>query len=244
MRYKLRFYTEQDVLLRFDYNLELSMVIKNFLNPKYVEFLENGGFKCDNKIFKPYTFSRLLPEQYQINSYGIEIKKGYVELIISSIDENFWFSFLEGLLKEKKISLSGREFYLESISVKRLGKKKKIIAQTYSPFIVKTIFKNWSFIEVERNLKKNLMCKVYVFKRKKYNEEDFNLKLFEKTLKKTIIVINNTPSEAYSGLLLIEGDEDIIETAYDAGLGLKNALGFGCIEDIKSKEEKTIYRVY
>lgn len=243
MRYKLRFYTAEDVLLGFDYNLELSVVIKNLLNPKYVEFLEKIGFRSGNRIFKPYTFSRLFPEKYQINSSGIEIKKGYVDIVISSIDENFWFSFLQGLLKQKKIHLSNNDFYLESIAIKKFRRKTRMILKTLSPFIVKGSYNNHDFSGIENELKQNLLNKVFVFKNKQFTEKDFNLKLFENTLRKTAVLINNTLNTAWHGLLMIEGNEDILETAYDAGLGLKNALGFGCVEDINLKEEKVVYRL-
>jgi len=243
MRYKIRFYTENDMNISIHYNIELAKAVRNLLNPKYREFVDKGGFSLGKAIYKPYTFSRLFPQEYRVTNSKLEIKKGYVDLIVSSIDENFWFSFLEGLLKEKKITLYGNTMYLDSFAIKKFKRKNKMIVKTLSPIMCRINLSEQTKNEFELFLKGNVVNKACIFKKRIFSLDDINLKFFENTVKETIVMLNGTPNKAYSGLILLDGDEDIVEVAYFTGIGPKNALGFGCVEDIKLKNERVIYKL-
>ncbi|MEM0506480.1 MAG: CRISPR-associated endoribonuclease Cas6, partial [Thermosphaera sp.] len=53
-------------------------------------------------------------------------------------------------------------------------------------------------------------------------------------LREYICVFEGTVIKSWSGVFAIEGNPELIEMGYEAGLGSKNSQGFGMIEVIKN----------
>ncbi|MEZ0537623.1 CRISPR-associated endoribonuclease Cas6 [Caldicellulosiruptoraceae bacterium PP1] len=249
MRYKLKFLIENDIEMDINYNLSLAEAIKNLVSPKYIEFIDNGAFALNGRIYKPWTFSRLLPDKYLINNSKLIINNGYIELILSSIDENFLFSFLEGILRKKGLSIQNCFLPLNSISVINNKVRNILLCKSISPLIVRDYeimnIKEIDIInEVTKSIKTNLISKTKVFKKINVNAEQINIDILEQEkIKKKFIKIKTEKYLGFDLKLKIEAPEEVNIIAYNCGIGIKNALGFGCIEHLKISDEKIVYRI-
>jgi CRISPR-associated endoribonuclease Cas6 len=237
MRLKIIFEAKSDLLLTIHYNHIIQKVIYDLLDEKYASFLHNEGFSFGGKRFQLFTFSRLVIESKDVYKEAIRIKPGKVYLTVSSIDERFIFSIIDGLLKEKVINLQEGKLYLQNIFARKNLVAKKFVGLTISPVVVAK--GNTSkpiefytpgerkFLEViEDNLK---------FKYASYYGEEYSGKLSvkfldETNIKRVVAKYKKWPYEGYLGGFIIEGNDKIVDVAYSCGIGNKNAQGFGCLE--------------
>lgn len=237
MRLKIIFEAKSDLLLPIHYNHIIQKVIYDLLDGKYAAFLHNEGFSFGGKRFQLFTFSRLVIENKDVYKEAIRIKPGKVYLTVSSIDERFIFSIIDGLLKEKVINLQEGKLYLQNIFARKNLITKKFVGLTISPVVVTRGNTNKSidfynpydkeFLEIIKN---NLKLKYAAYYKKEYNDE-LNVKFLDKNnVKKIVAKYKKWPYEGYLGGFVIEGNTEIVDVAYSCGIGNKNAQGFGCLE--------------
>lgn len=85
--------------------------------------------------------------------------------------------------------------------------------------------------EFEQLIRDNLIKKYIAFYNIEPSDTSFKLvPIKNKNLKENIILYKGIVIKGWSGEFDIEGSEELIKIAYDAGLGSKNSQGFGCIE--------------
>ncbi|MBQ7927499.1 MAG: CRISPR-associated endoribonuclease Cas6, partial [Methanobrevibacter sp.] len=91
-----------------------------------------------------------------------------------------------------------------------------------------------------KGIKNNLIKKYCIFN--DINNTDKQINVFSEmaNVKRKRITIpkgpNTTYHRAYMMDLILEGDLDLIEFAYDVGVGEKNSMGFGMLKYIEPKE--------
>ena len=247
MRSKLTIRKISTAPLHYDYQYGLASML-------YVK-LASANITLANEIhshqgFKFYTFSNLLINDWIPDKKGLNFKTA--NLIISSPNVEFIRSFVEGLLKDTKFSLQRNgnnvNFIIESIDIlpqQTIGET--CIFKTLSPIYIKTMRKhNGRLAEVDlypkdpkfyENLHTNLVARY-----KKYYGHAIEHDHFEVTkvtdVKPKRIAVGNSQRRCSHVVLTVEGDCDLIRFAYEAGLGEKNAMGFGCVDVINHKGEK------
>ncbi|SDF01242.1 CRISPR-associated endoribonuclease Cas6 [Thermoanaerobacter thermohydrosulfuricus] len=237
MRLKIVLEAENDLLLPLHYNHLIQKVIYSLLDEKYADFLHNEGFNYNGKKFQLFTFSRLVIENKEVYREAIRIKPGKVYLTVSSMDERFIFSIVDGLLKEKAVKFQEGTLYLQNIFARKNLVAKKIVGLTISPVVVtkggtdKPVDfyspRDSEFLEVIRN---NLKFKYAAYYKEEY-KGDLNVKLLDdKKIKRVVAKYKKWPYEGYLGGFIVEGDTKIVDIAYSCGIGNKNAQGFGCLE--------------
>jgi len=246
MRFKLKLKNSKETKLRVDYSIELAHSINNFLDPEYLKYIENGAYLLNKKIFKPWTFSRLFFENYTFTNKEIRVLPGELYFIVSTIDDNFAYYFLRGVLKEKCLKLFEEYFEIRSVSVLNQFPRKQIICRTISPIIIKEVqtieptCSEFEAIFVE-GIRKNLISKAKAFKNINIMPEKVEVQIINKEkIKRKTLHIKNELYIGYDLLLRIKSLPEIIEIAYNCGLGVKNALGFGCVEVIPPPAERVL----
>jgi CRISPR-associated endoribonuclease Cas6 len=60
---------------------------------------------------------------------------------------------------------------------------------------------------------------------------DFSISpLNTKKLKKRVVIYKDYVIKGWDGEFLVEGSKELMDIAYNAGIGSKNSQGFGCVE--------------
>ncbi len=247
MRISVILETDREINLPIQYNHILQgFLYENLTDKDYREFLHQTGYRDGNKVFRLFTYSRLLGK-FRMNQQSGQISfQSPVEIIISSAVEQFLTDLAETLIKSDSNYLGQNQVEIKSINVHRninFGNEVKI--KMLSPAVAYTTLQNqdvkytyymspWKsqFADIARN---NLLIKHEIIHGFKPENQELKIipngnqeKKFEKTLnyKGTII-------KGYNGIYWLKGSPELIKVAHDTGLGSKNSQGFGCWEVVK-----------
>lgn len=239
MRLRIVFYADKDLILPLHYNHLIQKNIYDALDLDYGNFLHDEGFEYGSRHFKLFTFSKLVVENKEIMKDKIVIKKGQVNLTLSTIDERFIFSFIKGILKRKKFVFNEGELGIEEVYARKDIKFNKLVALTISPVVVKKYShdKRDDFYKISDELfiekiKENLLKKYFAYYNREYDKE-LSMEILDKNrTKKVVDYYKKYPYEGYLAGFILKGEKDILDIAYSCGLGNKNSQGFGCIEKI------------
>lgn len=191
--------------------------------------------------FKFYTFSNLVLEDRIRAKDGLNFTTAH--FFLSSPDPEFIRSFAEGLLLEPEFFL-GKErkadFVVERVEV--LPQRRftdSCTFRTLSPVYVKTMRKRDGKLVVAdlypsepkfyENLHSNLSGRYAEFHGHGIEKEHFEV-LDVTDVKPRRISVGNSFRRCSLMTLSLEANPELLEFAYDAGLGEKNAMGFGCVE--------------
>ncbi|URZ03980.1 CRISPR-associated endoribonuclease Cas6 [Clostridium felsineum] len=249
MRIKVQMLVEKDIKFPIAYNHLIQKAIYNILEDNYALKLHDGGYRDGNKKFKLFNYSKMMIENKTIEKGYIIIHEGQVEITISSADEIFIMKIIDALLEVKRLQFNEGVFNIAAIYSKKQLHSDKIEVITISPVVVtkpgdlkKTEFYTPEDTEFIESLKSNMLSKYRAFYNENY-EGKLNIAITDKSkVKKKIDKYKNWIYEGYLSGFLIEGDQDIVNLAYSAGLGSKNAQGFGCIELFKDLNNLRNYR--
>ena len=243
MRIILEISSEKEIKLPIQYNRILQGFIYNNLSDKnYREFIHSQGYQLDNKKFKFFTYSRLTGK---FNLYPRQNEIGFespVKLVISSAVEQFITDLAETLIKADFLFLGGNQIEISSITVeKQFEFTETMQIKMLSPVVAYSTenkltyyYSPWHprFNEI---ITRNLIDKYKTLFGYMPEEQAFKIIPNGMQEKKFKIVTNfkNTIIEGYNGIYFLKGNPELIKIAYHAGLGSKNAQGFGCWEVVR-----------
>ncbi|MCX9012353.1 MAG: CRISPR-associated endoribonuclease Cas6 [Candidatus Methanoperedens sp.] len=204
--------------------------------------------------FKFYTFSNLVLMNRKPSKSGLCFERAF--FILSSPDDRFIKSFAEGLLQQPEFYLDGPRgragFAIERIEIlKELSFGDECWFKTLSPIYVKTIRKeNESLREIDlyptepkfyENLHRNLVERFSEFYGKA-PADHFDV-VETADIKPKRIKIAESYRRCSLMSLRLQASPELLKFAYEAGLGEKNAMGFGCVEVVPGRgADRTGYR--
>lgn len=242
MRLKINIKAKNNFKVPFDYNYILSSIIYN-----KIQDLDLAHELHNSNTFKFFNFSLLNIPNRKIVKDGIIAKNGKINFYISSPNDLLIKNLVNGFVDDLEIKLKNEKLTvtkIEALKTPEFSEKSEFI--TLSPIIIRDTQKNDGklkridlapsdkfFKGVESNLIKKY-CK--------FNElEDTckEIKAYSEmaSVKRKRITIpkgsNTTYHRAYMMDIILEGDLDLINFAYDVGLGEKNSMGFGMIKYIE-----------
>ncbi|GBF10026.1 MULTISPECIES: CRISPR-associated endoribonuclease Cas6 [Tepidibacillus] len=237
---KLRF--EKPLILPLHYHHIIQAVVLKWLNDEnYSKFIHNTGYEYNNRKFKMYTFSRL-EGKFIIDKHNKTITYfDEANLLVSTADDEFLKYLVNNILINSDFNILGNEVLIDQIKLIHPDIKTKGRFRTKSPIVVystfehngnkKTYYYNPMENEFEQLIRDNLIKKYIAFYNIEPSDTSFKLvPIKNKNLKENIILYKGIVIKGWSGEFDIEGSEELIKIAYDAGLGSKNSQGFGCIE--------------
>ena len=191
--------------------------------------------------FKFYTFSNLILMNRKTSTSGLYFEKAF--FMIASPDDRFIKSFAEGLLQQPEFYLDGPDgranFVIERMEIlKEPSLGDECWFNTLSPIYVKTMRKdNEGLKEVDlyptepkfyENLHRNLVERFSEFYGKA-PVDHFDV-IETADIKPKRIKISEGYRRCNLMSLRIQASPELLKFAYDAGLGEKNAMGFGCVD--------------
>lgn len=223
----------------FNYNHILSAIIYN-----KIADLNFANELHSSKSFKFFTFSQIYIPKRRIVKDGIIAKDGVISFYISSPNDFLIKSLVDGFLEDLEISFQNQKLTIQKIEALKTPEfSSKSEFKTLAPIIVRTKkeidgeLKIWDLAPSDKffkSLKNNLIKKYIKFNNLTKTDKKINIYSDMNFVKRKRISINKgnatTHHRAYMMDLILEGDLDLIEFAYDVGIGEKNSMGFGMIK--------------
>lgn len=223
----------------FNYNHILSAIIYN-----KIADLNFANELHSSKSFKFFTFSQIYIPKRRIVKDGIIAKDGVISFYISSPNDFLIKSLVDGFLEDLEISFQNQKLTIQKIEALKTPEfSSKSEFKTLAPIIVRTKkeidgeLKIWDLAPSDKffkSLENNLIKKYIKFNNLTKTDKKINIYSDMNFVKRKRISINKgnatTHHRAYIMDLILEGDLDLIEFAYDVGIGEKNSMGFGMVK--------------
>ncbi|MCZ7400016.1 MAG: CRISPR-associated endoribonuclease Cas6 [Candidatus Methanoperedens sp.] len=239
MRSKITVYNKSKAPISYNYQYGIASML-------YLKLAESD-VKLANEThshqgFKFYTFSNLILEDKRRCRAGLDFDRAH--FFLSSPDERFIKSFAEGLLMNPDFFLEGMHgevnFTIERIEIlPPLQFGEECTFRAISPIYVKTQrsdggkLREFDLYPSEpkfyENLHKNLIERYSEFYGAPPEKEHFDV-IEISDINPRRIKIAQDYRRCCLMRLRIQANPELLKFAYDAGLGEKNAMGFGCVE--------------
>jgi len=241
MRLILTFNAERELLLPLSYHEILQGFIYKNLEKGLAERIHQCGFPFEKRHFKLFTFSRLMGKA-RVNKGQISFSPPF-KLVISSPLKDLLQSLAENLLKSQEVRLGDNKLFLESISVNFAPKMKEAVSirmlspvTVYSTLITpegrkKTYYYNPKEKEFAELIRQNIIKKYKAFYGRPPSSQDFDIEpLRVRREDEKLITYKGFIIKGWMGRYRLCGAQELLQFAYEAGLGAKNSQGFGCFE--------------
>ena len=204
------------------------------MSPDTQEKVHNQGYLYEGLPFRLFNFSRLLGK-YQIKGQRIEFRDGFIVYISSPVESLIQEISNNILTRPGQISNNP----LELNSIEAIPYKASDAIRMLSPVLIaKNTFEKTEYISPwDENFNEliniNLKKKYYLTHKKEYSGQPVAITPFTPHKKHIQVVkYKNTTHTAWGGQYLISGGAELLEVAYNTGIGQKNAQGFGMFEFI------------
>lgn len=239
MRLEIILKGKNNFKIPFNYNHILSAIIYN-----KIADLNFANELHSSKSFKFFTFSQIYIPKRRIVKDGIIAKDGVISFYISSPNDFLIKSLVDGFLEDLEISFQNQKLTIQKIEALKTPEfSSKSEFKTLAPIIVRTKkeidgeLKIWDLAPSDKffkSLENNLIKKYIKFNNLTKTDKKINIYSDMNFVKRKRISINKdnatTHHRAYMMDLILEGDLDLIEFAYDVGIGEKNSMGFGMVK--------------
>lgn len=244
MRITIELHSDKELILPIHYNQILQgFLYKNLTDKDYRTFLHDKGYQLGNNNFKLFTYSRLLGKFRMLKDAGQIAFSSPCKLVVAAGVEQFITDLAETLIKSDRCFLGDIPVEIKSISVhKKFTPSDKVQIKMLSPIVAhRTILEGdkkrtdyyspWQK-EFGQLVTSNLLKKYQIIHGEIPKEVDFRVIPNGNQEAKFARIINYKEFyiKAYAGIYWLKGNPDLIEVAYNTGLGSKNSQGFGCWE--------------
>jgi len=240
-------------------------LIYNLINDKdFSSQIHEKGLveSLDNSRFKFFTFALRFPKNKNSKPKVIEgkwFKYNYeFYLYISSVSEKFIAEILSGISRNKgMIRIKDKDYRIEQVVVPNdyQFNKETLLVRTLSPIIVpqQYIKENMQIIKnptisddvkfkvlCSESIVQNMMLKYATYhaikdvRELKKNGFYFKIEPVGR-IEKVVFHYKEVPFTAYYGVFKLSGNKELLEFAYNVGLGAKNSAGFGMIEPLEGE---------
>ena len=220
----------------FNYNHILSSVIYN----KILD-LDLADELHGLNSFKFFNFSQLNVSKRKIVEDGIISKNGNISFYFSSPNDLLIKSVVNGFVDDLEVKFKNETLIVEKIEALRMPDFEEVSEfKTISPIIVRDVNDDGKRIDLApsdkffRGIEANLIKKYCIFNGIDNTDKEIRAYSEMANVKRKRIKIPKGPDttyhRAYMMDIILKGDVDLIEFAYDVGLGEKNSMGFGMID--------------
>lgn len=238
MRAKIGVRNISNLPINYDYQYGLASMLLSKLSLVNIELANETHAR---QGFKFYTFSNLKLMDGRIDKLGLSFVKAF--FILSSPDDRFIKSFTDGLLLYPNFYLDGPKGVVDLIIehtniLEDVYPKDECWFRTLSPIYVKTMRKEKESLKEKdlfptepkfyENLHRNLVDRfVQFYGRKPDNHFDV---IATSDFKPKRIKIGDSYRRCSLISMKVQASPELLKFAYYAGLGEKNAMGFGCLD--------------
>lgn len=246
MRLRITLQAERELLLPWNYQHHLHGFLYAAVtgeNPEIGVFLHEQGFAKDSHRYKFFVFSKLFPRKARGTQEGLFASPPILWWVSSPLS-SFVEALATALLKSGRVPLGKLLLYLEKVEIEEPPEfTGRTLCETISPLVVSTGVKRGEklhkvflspedprFFEI---VKENLLRKVQAFGAFAVPESTVS---FEPTgtWHSKLVTVQGTNVRGYEGRFFVEGNEELLAFAYDAGLGERNSQGFGMFRVVEA----------
>jgi CRISPR-associated endoribonuclease Cas6 len=238
--------------LPVQYNHLLQGLIYANLDRALSSWLHEEGHAYGERRFKLFTFSRLFGKRKAKN--GRITFDGPVHFYLGSADTRVLGSLAEHLLTKPAVRLGSAECRVSEVGVEpepELDPAKPVIVKTLSPITAystlttpegkkKTYYYSPQEKEWGGSLVSNLARKAKALGWEAEVNEDLRgawVRPYKvKSADQKVLNFKGTVIKGWTGLYEVRLPEPYFRLAYDAGLGAKNAQGFGMVEVVSERK--------
>ncbi|NLY86662.1 MAG: CRISPR-associated endoribonuclease Cas6 [Tissierellia bacterium] len=240
MQIKIGFTSNENIMLPVHYNHIIQAFIYNNIDKDLAQFLHDKGYISYGRVFKLFTFSRILNRARNENGKFNFGKR--IELIVSSPLDDFCKSIANSMLQNEDLFLGQNNLKVEEIQILNSAvEDDEIIVETLSGIVAySTLYKTdkskftYYFMPQERDFNRivseNLVKKYNAF----YNTDlslDKGIEIVPLDKPRQILTYyKDFIIKCADGKFLIRGDKGLLQLGLDAGFGSKNSQGFGCVK--------------
>lgn len=226
--------------LPIHYNYLVQAALYNTQEPEFADFLHNHGYTLGKRVFRLFSFSRLM------GKFSIHPREGWIEfegpirLVVTSPVDAFCQALLQMLLREEGFRLGQARLQIRTIQTEELDPRgESLDVVTLSPITVYstlyhtdgrkfTYYYSPREASFEQLIKENLAKKYQLVHGTRMPDEPFRLSPLGKS-RQHVTLYKGTVIKAHSGTFRLEAPEQVLKLALDASLGAKSSQGFGCI---------------
>ncbi len=242
MQFKINFESNQDIILPFQYNHILQASLLSALDDQeYAHFVHDVGYKYEKRVYKLYTFSRIIGQVIIDKERKTFNFKKSCALYVASMDEKFTYSIFLRLLNDNAEIRWLNNFVkiksIEVIDTKTDGGE--IIVKAISPITVrstlytaegrpKSYFYHPNEIEFEKNIAENLRKKYFAFYGEDLAVDDFRIQAL-RDIKECNLSYKGGLVKGYKGVYQLTGSKELFHTALSSGIGEQGSMGFGMV---------------
>lgn len=239
MQIKIKFASDENILLPVYYNHIIQGFIYNNIDKDLAEFLHDKGYASNGRMFKLFTFSKILNKGR--NEDGKLNFGKRMELIVSSPVYDFCKSIANSMLKNEELNVGGNNLKVEEINVlNNLIENDEIIINTLSGIVAYSTFYKadsrkftYYFMPYEKDFSRivteNLIKKYNAFYNANLNPDKGIEIIPLGEPKQMLVYYKGYIIKSAEGKFLIKGDKRLLQLGLDAGFGSKNSQGFGCV---------------
>lgn len=244
MRITICLASEKQVILPFEHNQLLQGAIYHHLPPESATRLHDEGFLHRKRKFKLFTFSKLLSSPHVDSRSRHFIFSKSIKFVIASPLDWFMQELAENMIKQEFVVLGQNRLRPESVSIhmpRSFSERVKITM--LSPITVystlqkvdgrkKTYYFSPFEPEFSEQIEANVKKKYEILYSKACDYPLTITPLFSGNKNERILTYKNFIIKAWGGNYELKGRPELIDVAYNTGLGAKNSQGFGCFEMI------------
>lgn len=233
----------EKIPLPLHYNKAIQGMIYHHIKD-YIPELHEKGYEGSGRVFRLFVFSRM-------EGSGIEIRNGTitfhspVRLKIGSQDDMFLEILANSLLRSPQVNVYSHQLFVSSIAITKNPdfstghvKIKAISPITvYSTLLTpngkkKTYYYHPSEKEFSEQIRNNIMKKAEALGMEN-KETIFNITPYRvKNTDLKTVFYNDFVIKGWLGQYILSGTPELLNLAYNTGLGAKNSQGFGMFETI------------
>jgi CRISPR-associated endoribonuclease Cas6 len=244
MRVEIHFNLEEPISIPIQYNHIIQAIIYSWIgDEKFKDFIHNKGYKFEERAYKLFTFSKINGRfQLDKNNRKIILYEDMRITISSAVDEFMEYLLNSVLIENNPMNIGGADVKISKVEVKQKpALSNKVQVYTLSPVTAystlenkQTKFYNPYDMEFSQYIRSNLLHKYEAYHGKQPENADFIIKPIG-AVKEARVNYKGFHIKAYNCELEMEGSEELLNMAYDAGIGGKGSQGFGCIEAKKRR---------
>ena len=241
--------------LPLNYQYESASAIYDILSRsdrEYSGWLHENGFSADKKRFKLFSFSRLIVPKYGIDKENqrLIIQSDVVYWYITFLPEKSTRNFIEGVFKQQTFQIGDKysavEFTVREIQLMPpLEYKEEMYFETMSPVCIslreadgRTTYLSPADPAYTEGLLIGLSDRYKAFHGQEFAGSKYcDLQLLNEPKSVLVKIKANTPQQTFvRGYIFrfkIRLPEELMQIAYENGIGEKGSIGFGMIKEIE-----------
>ena len=256
MRFQLSLKIDSHVFgnrLPINYQYELSAWIYKIIaqgDQHYAEWLHQNGFSEKHRNFRLFVFSNLYSPGIKFENDRLLFVSDKASFYLSLLPEKSTEAFVMGIFREQEFSLGDRiskvQFRVQQVEmVPSPTFTDDFVFKTLSPVVVsvgQTNSHHPRYVNPDEDnygqlLINNLIEKYNVFFQRPFvGDTNLKFELLSPVRSKLIRIKAGTREETQvKGFVFtfrMEADRELLKVMYEAGMGEKGSLGFGCVEYI------------